>query len=342
MSTMIKTALIGLGRIGKRHAQNLQNIPECTLNAVCSIVPEELKWAQEHLKDVEIYSDFTTLLEKNKSEAFFMATSTSIHASHIVQGIKAGKHVFCEKPLGVTIEECRSVRREIEQHQKPNQVFMLGFARRFDKAFMNAKKKIEEGVIGDPFLIRSQTVDHKDFLMFQLNFTKTSGGIFYDFNVHDIDIARWFLQSDIETVYAVGSSIVCPQFAEMEDADNTVAMGQCADGKLAIISASRTAHHGHGSQAEVYGTKGIVRIGFTPAWADVEILDSQGKRQECAHSFFDRFENAFHTEARQFFSCIIHNTPSPITVDDGVYANQVAEALTVSFKEKRIVRISEI
>ncbi len=339
---MIKTALIGLGRIGKSHAKNLQRIPECRVRAVCSIVPEELAWAREHLGDVELYEDFDDLLARSDVEALFMATSTSEHAAHITKGVKAGKHVFCKKPLGVSMEECRAVQGELAVHQKPSRVFMLGFVRRFDKAYMRAKQNIEEGLIGEPFLIKSQTVDHSDFAPFQLGFTKTSGGIFYDFNVHDIDLARWFLQSDVESVHAVGTSRAFPEFGDMGDADNTVATGQCADGKIAIISASRTAHHGHATQAEIYGTKGMLRIGFTPAWTDVEILDKHGKRQECVYTFFDRFEDAFRTEAEQFFSCIVEGKASPISVDDGVYANQVAEAFTVSFKEKRIVRVSEI
>lgn len=342
MSHELKIGIVGLGRLGKSHAINLLHTARCTLTAACSIVPEEIEWAREHCgTHIAVFEDYDEMLAKADIDAVFLVTSTSVHAQQILKGFEAGKHVFCEKPLGVNITECREAAEKIKQYL-PHRKFSMGFVRRFDASYAFAKKRIEEGAIGEPFMVRAQTSDHDDFAPFQVNFVKTGGGIFHDMNVHDIDLARWYLGSEIESVYALGGSYVHPEFDEIGDADNATVSCSFEDGKMAYISASRTAFHGHDTRAEIYGTKGIIRVGYTPAIADVEILDSHGMRRECKYTFFDRFEDAFKQEAQNFVDYVLGLQEPTIHLKDMVQATLGAEAFTRSLKEKRVVYINEI
>jgi len=273
----VKIGIAGLGRLGKRHAQNLRyRVVGAELTAACSILPEELVWAEKELGISQTYQDYDEMLAKADLDAVFLVTSSSMHAEQITKALESGLHVFTEKPMGVNVEECKNIEGVVSRHE--DQVFFVGFVRRFDPSYAYAKKMIDDGAIGEPFLVRSQTVDLDEYAEFQVGFVPTSGGIFLDCNVHDIDLARWFLGSEVKTVYARGGSYVHEAFDDVDDADNTVVLATFEDGKMAVISASRTAFHGHDTHAEITGSKGILKIGMTPAKNRVEVFDEHGAR----------------------------------------------------------------
>lgn len=334
----VNLGIVGLGRLGKRHAQNLRfRVPGANLAAACSVVPDELQWAREELGVEKTYESYEDLVADPAIDAVFLVSTSSVHAEQIKAGLAAGKHVFTEKPMGVTIEECREVEAAVAA--APHLHFQIGFVRRFDPSLAYAKRKIEEGAIGEPFLVRAQTVDTDEFAEFQIKFVPTSGGIFMDMNSHDIDLARWFIGSEIASVYAVGGSYVHPGFAEVNDADNTVALCRFENGKMAVISASRTAFHGHDTHTEITGSKGILKIGMTPAKNRVEIFDTAGARVECVQDFYERFQEGFLLEAQSFVNGIRTGTKPSIVAQDGTRATEVGFALTRSFKENRVVEL---
>lgn len=338
---MVNIGIVGLGRLGKNHAKNLFCLTQCNLTAACSIVPEELEWAEKQFPNIQLYDSYTDMLEKADIDAVFLVTTTKFHAEQILQGFEAGKHVFCEKPLAINPDEARPIMGKLGEYEK-QRVFMIGLVRRFDPAYSFAKKRIKEGAIGKPYMVYSKTADHNDFAPFQVKFTKTAGGIFHDMNVHDIDLARWFLESEIDSVYATGGSFVHKEFADIEDADNTVVNCRCKDGTIAVIAASRTSFYGHDTRTEILGSKGTIRVGYSPTIADVDILDAQGMRKECVYTFYDRFETAFRLEAQAFVDCIVNKKASPISANDALQASVVAEAFTRSYKENRIVSVQEL
>ncbi len=338
---MVKIGIVGLGRLGKNHAINISRTNNCSLTAACSVIQEELDWAKQQFPTITPYTSYDKMLEKADIDAVFLVTTTKFHATQIMKGFEAGKHVFCEKPLAIDVATARSIMNALEEYEK-KYTFMLGFVRRFDPAHMYAKKRIDEGIIGEPFMVYSQTADHNDFAPFQVTFTPQAGGIFHDMNVHDIDLARWFLSSEIQTVYATGGAFVHKEFETINDADNTVVNCQCNSGKIAIISASRTSFYGHDTRIEIIGSKGRIRIGYTPANADIDILDTQGMRKECVYTFYDRFEQGFKNEVQIFVDCIMQNKASPVTAKDSLLPSIVAEAFTLSFKEKRVVSVDEV
>ena len=332
----VKIGIVGLGRLGKRHAQNLRyRVIGAELTAACSVVPEELSWAQNELGITDTYSDYTEMLEKADIDAVFLVTSSAFHAEQSIKALEKGLHVFTEKPMGVNVDECLKVEDTAARHQ--DQVFFGGFVRRFDPSYAYAKKLIDEGAIGEPFMIRSQTVDLDEYAEFQVEFVPTSGGIFLDCNVHDVDLARWFLGSEVKKVYAQGGSYVHKAFDSVNDADNTVVLATFEDGKMAVISASRTAFHGHDTHTEITGSKGILKIGMTPAKNRVEIFDAHGARQECVNDFFERFKEGFQLEAQEFVDCILERRKPIVSAKDGTKATEVGFAMTDSFKTRKEV-----
>jgi myo-inositol 2-dehydrogenase/D-chiro-inositol 1-dehydrogenase len=332
--SVVKIGIVGLGRLGKRHAANLRfRVQGADLKAACSIVPEELEWARTELGITETYTDYDEMLNEAKLDAVFLVSSSSMHAEQSMRALSRGLHVFTEKPMGVNLEECKKVEKVVGDHGE--QVFFVGFVRRFDPSYSYAKKLIDEGAIGEPFLVRSQTVDLDEYAEFQVDFVPSSGGIFLDCNVHDIDLARWFLGSEVKTVYSKGGSYVHKAFEEVNDADNTIVLTTFEDGKMAVIAASRTAFHGHDTHTEITGSKGILKIGMTPAKNRVEIFDVHGARQECVNDFFERFQEGFLIEAQEFVDCILEGRKPIVSAKDGTKATEVGFAMTDSFKQGR-------
>lgn len=333
----VRIGLVGLGRLGKKHAANLLATPHCELAAVCSIVPEELAYAKTQLGVKTCYDNYNDLLADSGIDAVFLVTSTSVHAEQIVQGLQAGKHVFCEKPLALSLEACEDVVTEAKKY--PNQIATIGFVRRFDPSYAYAHEQIQKGVIGEPILFRSQTVDLTDFAEFQVPFTATSGGFAHDMLVHDLDLARWYLGGEMQTAYVAGGCYKYKGFEQYQDIDNATALCQYDNGRCATFFASRTATHGHDTRSEIIGTEGQLRIGQTPAANSVSIYDRHGARQECVQDFFARFEEAFRLEVFDFVGSIREGRAPRCGLQDAMQATRGAIALTESFRRQSLITL---
>ena len=282
----IKVGLIGLGRLGRRYAENLRfRVRFADLVAACSLDKHELNYARDMLQVPHVFTSYEAMLSEADLDAVYIISSTDKHAEHFMAALDAGLHVFCEKPLALDVAACEKV--EAHASMRPDQLAVVGFVRRFDPSYAYAKKKVDDGAIGTPFFVKSQTVDMDEQAPFQAEFVKTSGGIFHDFNVHDIDLVRWFLGSNIETVFATGGAFSHKEFAALNDADNVLATCVLENGTMASLHASRTAFHGHDTFTEVVGTKGTLRIGRPAALNRVEISDQHGVRQECVRTFYE-------------------------------------------------------
>ncbi|RMG20322.1 MAG: oxidoreductase [Bacteroidetes bacterium] len=337
MST-IQAGIVGLGRLGKRYASDLRwRVRGVSLVAACSLQAEELAWARSELGIAHTYLNYEALLNHQGLDAVFIVSSTSQHVPQLIAALRAGLHVFCEKPLGITLADCLQAEAVAARH--PTQLAVVGFVRRFDPAYAYAKQQIAAGLIGRPFMLRSQTVDVDAVAGFQMEFVKSSGGIFHDMNVHDIDLARWFLQSEIQTVFAAGGAFKHPAFGEAGDADNVVATCVMENGHIAQFWASRTAAHGHDTQTEIIGTEGVLCVGRNAAAQRVEILDRYGVRQECVQTFYERFEQAFLLQTQDFIDCLLQGRRPALQLRDATRATQAAIALSASlFEGKGVVQ----
>ncbi len=335
----LKIGIAGLGRLGKIHANNLAfRIPGCTLTAACSLMQSELDYARSELGVQDLYLDFDEMLVNADIDAVAIVTTSGEHCRQLTAALAAGKHVFCEKPLGVTVEECLSAEKSVENHA--DKTFMLGFMRRFDPSYVYAKQKIDEGAIGTPYLVKATGVDPLKFIEGSLKFAGSSGGLFIDMAIHDIDLMRWFLGAEPETVYALGGSFGFPQFAEMGDAESGCALYKFDNGAMGIIHTGRTAAHGYHIETEIVGTLGSIRISPVPQKNLAILYNSQGVVTECVEAFPERFAEAYLAEMQEFVDCVLSGRKPNVSVYDGTRSTEIAFATTESFKTGQLVRLN--
>lgn len=336
----LKLGIVGLGRLGRKHAENIAfKIPNAELTAICSIVEAEVAEVQKSWGIEYAYTDYFEMLKNNNLDAIVVASSSSEHCKHIEAALEAGFHVFSEKPLGLTVEECLQVERVVEKHQ--DQVFMLGFMRRYDASYAYAKQKIEEGIIGKPVYIRCYGEDPVQAIEGAIAFAEKSGGIYLDMAIHDIDLARWLLGSEAQSVYAIGGCFSYDDFKKYGDVDNGAAMIQFKNGAMAQLFVSRTCAHGYHIETEIIGTKGSLRIGTTPVKNLVTMFNENGAVNECVSGFLERFEQAYLSEVQEFVNCVQEDRKPAVTVYDGTNATRVAFAATESLKDNKLVSLDQ-
>lgn len=334
----LKVGLIGLGRIGMQYAHYLSlHAKNVDLIAACSTSQEELTMARTKYGIPGIFTDIHDFMANPEIEAVFVLSSTDQHADHMIQCLRHGKHVFSEKPLAITLENCLRVKKEADA--RPDLTATVGFVRRFDASYRHAKQKIEEGAIGRICRVHSQTVDKDTIAAFQIKNMKSSGGIFHDMNVHDIDLVRWLTGSEIRNVYALGGAFKYPEFAEIGDADQVFTTCTMADGSIATIGSSRIAAHGHDTYTEINGTLGTLIIGRPAPRYNVEILDGHGVRRESVQTFWERFEDAFYRQIDDFVQCVLERRPTATTLDDAIEATRAAIAFSTSFAENKVISL---
>lgn len=335
----VKIGLVGLGRLGEQHAINIATkIMNAELTALCDINKEKLNEVSDKLGVKYRFSDFDEMIKQNELDAIFIASPSGLHALHIEKALDTGKHVFSEKPLGVTIEECLRAEKAVERHHE--KVCMLGFMRRFDDSYKYAKAKVDAGEIGRPILFRSYTQDPIRFIEGAIAFAPHSGGQFLDMAVHDIDLARWFIGCEPKTVYAIGGCYAYYEFAKYKDGDNVSCIMKFEDDTMAFLFAGRTAPHGYNVETEIIGTKGILRVGSVPQKNLVEILDNSGVRRECSQNFLERFASSYVNEVEEFVNCIIDDRKPEVTVHDGTKATQIAYKCKQSFETGELLSIN--
>lgn len=341
MAKQLNVGIVGLGRLGRRHAENLcYRIPQARLLAAASPVEAERSFAAETLGVPHVFDSLEALLAVDGLDAVVLVTPTSLHAAQSIQVLEAGKHLFVEKPLALNVADCEQVEqthaRTVQQY--PGQVAMVGFVRRFDPSYAHARAAIVAGEVGSPFYIRSQTCDKLDPNGFFVQFSATSGGIIMDCNIHDIDLARWLL-SDAQgrapkalKVYASGSCAVHPELARYQDVDNAIGTIEFADGKLATVYASRTFAHGHETSTEVIATGGKLLIGAGAARDRVVKSDAHGVGHLALEDFFARFEQAFAVELQAFTDACLGRQAAPLSLSDATEATRIGVALTQALR----------
>lgn len=336
--TKVKVGIAGLGRIGILHARHLATgIQGCEVTAACSINDAELESAKREFGITHVYKDYSEMIEKAPIDAVVIATSTPLHGSQIEIALNAGKHVFTEKPMSVDIEECKRIEKCVEEH--PDRVFMIGFMRRYDESYAYAKKKIKEGAIGKPYLVKATGLDPRSTIQTVLKYAKTSAGLFVSMGVHDIDLIHWFLESRASKVYAVGGNYAYPQFGEFGDIEVGCALYEMENGTMGILHTGRTAVHGYHIETEIIGTEGSIRISPVPQKNLAMLYKNDGVTIECVEEFRERFKKAYYIELREFINCILENRKPDVTVYEGTACTTAVLATAKAFKEKSMVEI---
>jgi myo-inositol 2-dehydrogenase/D-chiro-inositol 1-dehydrogenase len=335
----VKVGIVGLGKLGKFHADNLvHRVIGAELNAVCSRGVENLEYAKKEWGVTNCYRDYQEMLQNDDIDAVMIVTPSSLHSQHVEAAFKAGKHVFVEKPLGVTVEECKKAEKAVES--RPDKVFMIGYMRRYDPSYAYAKRKIEAGAIGVPYLVKATDIDPIINIERYLKIGHTTGGIFIGMGVHDIDLMQWFLGSKAVSVYTTGGNYLYPQIGEFGDVEVGCAVYQFENGTMGILHIGRTAAHGHQIETEIIGTEGSIRISPVPQKNLAMLYNKDGVLVECVTDYRERFAQAFQLELQEFINCIRQGRKPEGTVYDATWTTQIAIATTESLKQKKLVNIS--
>lgn len=327
-------AILGAGRIGQVHADAVAAVREAALVAIADPVAEAAE-AVRHRHGCDI----RTIEEIERSDdvdAAIICTPTDTHADLIERFCRAGKAVFCEKPIDLDIRRVKQCLRVVEETSGK---LMVGFQRRFDPDFLALKSAIEEGRIGD---IEMVTLTSRDPAPPPAQYIERSGGIFRDMTIHDFDVARWLLDEEIDTVQAAASVLVDPQIGVLGDYDSINVILRTESGKQCTITNSRRATYGYDQRIEVHGSKGSITANNTHM-TNICIADADGYRSSPLQDFFmNRYARAYAAEIAAFVAVVNGETPPPVGSEDGLRALALAEAAVKSVAEARTVAVSEI
>ena len=336
-SSKIRVGLIGAGRIGKLHIEHLaQNIPEVELATICSLNLSNVKSLAEQYNVPKVTTDYNTLLADPQIDAVLITASTNTHVEMSQAAAKAGKHIFCEKPISLDLEQIDETLAIVEE---AGVKFQVGFNRRFDASFARVREAVASGEIGKPHIMR---ITSRDPAPPPIEYVKVSGGIFLDMTIHDFDMARYLIGDEVVEVYAAGGVRVDPKIGEAGDIDTTVITLRFQNGVIGTIDNSREAVYGYDQRVEVFGSKGMVTAANPPT-DTVTFSGSEGTRAASPPYFFvERYKPAFLSELQAFFACIQEDTPPPVTGADGRAPVVIGFAALKSLRENRPVLLSEI
>jgi myo-inositol 2-dehydrogenase / D-chiro-inositol 1-dehydrogenase len=331
----VRLAVLGMGRQGQIHSQNIAyRIPQAELVAVSDITLERA--AAAGIDGVDLYDDYREILARPDIDAIVIATSTDTHEEVIRAAAKAGKHMFCEKPIATTLEAIDEVLAVVEAS---NVKFMVGFNRRFDPTFSQVRKLVTDGVVGDPMIVN---ITSRDPQPPHLEYLKVCGGIFFDTTVHDFDMARFLTGDEIVEVYATGSVLVDERIGALGDLDTTMVTLKFASGAVGSINNSRRTGYSYDQRVEVFGKRSCA-FGNNETPTRVEYVNPEGTHSDTPLYFnIERYPEAFYGEIRAFTDCLVNDTPAPVTGADGRKAVVLSMAAKKSWQENRPVKISEI
>jgi len=330
----VRFGLLGAGRIGKVHAKAVTSNPKARLVAVADAFEKAASdLAGQYGAEVRTIE---AIEKAGDIDAVVICTPTDTHADLIERFSRAGKAIFCEKPIDLDVDRVKACLKVVEAE---GATLMVGFNRRFDPHFQAVRDVIAKGDIGDVEMV---TIVSRDPGAPPADYVKRSGGIFRDMTIHDFDMARFLLGEDIETVSAQASVLVDKAIGEAGDYDSASVMLSTASGKHATISNSRRATYGYDQRIEVHGSKGAVAA-ENQRPVSIEVATASGYTRPPLHDFFmTRYTEAYALEISAFIDAVESKSPAEPSGKDGLIALAMADAALKSVKEGRAVKLSEI
>ena len=330
---MKNVAVFGAGRIGRIHAANVAALPGVSLKFVCDPVADAAASLAQAL-GAKVSTPEAVLADRS-IDAVVIGSPTDTHSDLIHRAAAAGKHIFCEKPVDLSVARAEDCARVVAA---AGVACMIGFQRRFDPTFNEAKQRLARGDVGEPEML---VVTSRDPGAPPAEYLKASGGIFRDMLIHDFDVFRWILCVDdgdeAATLYATGSVLTDPAIAAVGDVDSTAVTIRTRKGKLCQINTSRRAAYGYDQRFEVLGSKGMLQCGNHKP-SEVVQSDATGVHAEKPeHFFLQRYREAYRLELAHFFDCLQTGQPFRTTVADGVAAQKLADAATQSWQSGKVV-----
>jgi myo-inositol 2-dehydrogenase/D-chiro-inositol 1-dehydrogenase len=328
---MLELAQFGAGRIGAIHAGNVAAMKDVRLRYVVDVNTEAArKLAAAHgakvASEAEVFADPAV-------GAVLIASSTDTHARLAIAAARAGKAIFCEKPVDLSLAKVDQCLKEVKKAGVP---MFVGFNRRFDPSFRALKERVDQGAIG---AVEQVIITSRDPGLPPFEYLKVSGGQFRDMTIHDFDMARWLLGEEPVEVFAIGEALVDPKLKELDDIDSAMVLLRTKSDKLCHINNSRRATYGYDQRIEVFGSKGMLRAGNrTPTTVERSDADDVAADKPL-HFFLERYADAYRAELSVFVSCLKKKNPMPVGPKDGRQALVLAEAALQSLTTGKAVKV---
>ncbi len=333
----VNIGLIGTGRIGRLHARNLAyRVPGARLVAIADVVPQSAQTCAEETQVQRVCTDYRAVLDRKDVDAVVICASTNMHARIVEDAAAAGKHIFCEKPLDLDLARIDGMLAAV---QRAGVKLQVGFNRRFDTSFRRVREIVASGKIGTPHVVR---ITSRDPAPPPIAYVKVSGGIFLDMTIHDFDMARFVIGSEVKELYAAGEVLVDPAIGQAGDVDTVVVTLRYADGAIGCIDNSRKAVYGYDQRLEVLGSNGMASA------ANPRSDTAEWSTADCVHStllpffFIERYTESYIAEMRAFVECIQQDRPPEVSGADGRAAVALGHAAKRSLAESRPVRLDEV
>ena len=334
MTRKVRVAVLGAGRIGRRHARTLATqIPNADLVVIADANEATAHTVATTLGVEHWTADSAAVIADPEIDAIVIASSTNTHAPLIIAAAEAGKHIFCEKPIALDLE---NTDRAIDAVERAGVQLQVGFNRRFDKGYRRAKADIASGKIGQVESIRDTM---RDPAPPPREYVASSGGLFRDMTIHNFDCVRWLAGCEVVEVYTMAACLVDPMFAEFGDVDTSIVTLRFENGALAVIDNSRRSGFGYDLRSEIFGSEGALFVGFhqdTP----VTFMSAAGVTTDHVHFFLERFDQAYVDEIRDFVDAVAGGRPVSVTGADGRAALALAFAAEASLRERCPVELA--
>ncbi len=336
-SDVLNIGLIGAGRIGRVHAENLSTrVPAANLMMVADVSEQAAQQVAQRYRIPQAVSDYRALLDNPNIDAVLICSATNTHAQIIEEAAQAGKQIFCEKPIALSLATIDGALKAVDQ---AGMKLQIGFNRRFDANYRRVRQAIEQGEIGEPQMLH---IISRDPAPPPIEYVKVSGGIFLDMTIHDFDMARFLVGSEVEEVYAAGGVMIDPAIGAAGDIDTALIVLRFANGVIGTIDNSRKAVYGYDQRVEVLGSAGAINTSNNYP-NNAVISDGQHIRRDLPLNFFmERYTESFVTEMAAFVDAVLHDKPTPVTGKDGRAPVVMGLAARKSYDEHRPVRLNEV
>jgi inositol 2-dehydrogenase len=336
MKAKVSVGIVGLGRMGQIYAGHLAGHGQVRIASVSDVVEERAAQLAEEFGVGSWTADYREILDDSSVDAIFVTSSTSTHREVVIAAAEAGKAIFCEKPIALTLEDTDEMIAAIE---RTGVMFQAGFMRRFDRGYAAARLKIEAGAIGEPVTFKSIG---RDPFCPDLEYAKpsVSGGLILDMAIHDFDLARWLMADEVRRVYTEGGTLAFPQLNTVGDIDNAVVNMRFEGGALGNVEVSRNALYGYDIRTEILGTEGGLNIGYyqhTPLLT----MTTQGIEHDMVPYIVERFGDAYRAQTYDFVERVLHDSGPAVDAHDARAALLIGLAARRSHDENRVVALAE-
>jgi myo-inositol 2-dehydrogenase/D-chiro-inositol 1-dehydrogenase len=337
MTKTLKIGVIGAGRIGRIHAENIATrIRGAQLAGVADVNLSAAQQLAGQLHVTVATADYHQLLHDPAVNAVAICSATNTHADIIEAAAHHGKHVFCEKPIDLDL---RRIEQALAVVAKAGVKFQVGFNRRFDPSFAKVRELVAAGQIGRPHVLR---ITSRDPAPPPLSYVKVSGGIFLDMTIHDFDMTRFLTGSEVDEVYVMGDALVDPEIGRAGDVDTCVISMRLKNGILATIDNSRQAIYGYDQRVEVFGSGGMVTVSNRTPENHIHINAEGVHSAKPQHFFLDRYQESYVIEMQDFVGAVLENRTPSVTGHDGLAPVLIALAAKKSLLEHRPVKVESL